>query len=282
MAAFATELDQCPDAGLEGFTGRAIRNTVASARELLSALGESPWMPIESAPKDGTWIYVIGPEYETPMPAQWGLLNINPNKYDGAHGWSGNGYIFGDAALWKPIEKDWPHIPVPCDNCDGTGRYVVTKVVTAPFKAGDVATAPSGNKWTRLDNGWWRAIGSDGADFSDTTLCRLGFPVTREGPDTPAFIEGRVELIGGAVFGSMRVKADVEFGWRDMEPCLVARDTPENRAALESLQRSVGKADEDDDHAHYKTLVESVYRDSCSCMLCRAHRGWLESRKVKE
>lgn len=153
------------------------------------------------------------------------------------------------------------------------------KVTDGKFQVGDVATAPNGNKWTRLDNGWWRAIGSDGADFSDTTLCRLGLPVTREEPE-PAFWVGTVSL------GVDGFRAHAHTGVNGLKPecsdVLIVPDTPENRAALESLQRSVGKADEEDELAHYKTLVRSVYRVSCSCMLCRAHRGWLESRKVKE
>jgi len=63
------------------------------------------WQPIETAPKDGTWILVWMHDYECPMSAQWGLLNINPNKYDGIHGWSGNGYIFDGVTHWMPMPE---------------------------------------------------------------------------------------------------------------------------------------------------------------------------------
>lgn len=59
--------------------------------------------PIETAPDDGTWILVCEADYECWMSAQWGLLNINPNKYDGAMGWSGHGYIFDGVTHWLPM-----------------------------------------------------------------------------------------------------------------------------------------------------------------------------------
>lgn len=119
------KLDELPGKWPGDETDEEIAETLA---EVNGTAPQSPWRPIETAPKDGTWIYVIGPEYETPMPAQWGLLNINPNKYDGAHGWSGNGYIFNDAVYWRPITKDWPEIPVVCENCDGTGRITTDSI----------------------------------------------------------------------------------------------------------------------------------------------------------
>ena len=59
--------------------------------------------PIETAPKDGAWILVNGPDYDCWMSAQWGILNINPNKHDGVKGWSGHGYLFPDATHWLPM-----------------------------------------------------------------------------------------------------------------------------------------------------------------------------------
>lgn len=70
---------------------------------ILSALQGTTWIPIETAPKDGTWILVADDDYDCWMSAQWGLLNINPNKYDGSHGWSGYGCIFPDVKYWMPM-----------------------------------------------------------------------------------------------------------------------------------------------------------------------------------
>jgi len=63
------------------------------------------WQPIETAPKDGTWILVWKHDYDCPMSAQWGLLDINPNKYTGMKGWSGYGYIFSDVTHWMPMPE---------------------------------------------------------------------------------------------------------------------------------------------------------------------------------
>lgn len=64
--------------------------------------------PIETAPRDGTWIFVYAPGYETPMPARWGLLNSDPRPVeDGTdhwrYGWEGHGYCFPDVTHWAPI-----------------------------------------------------------------------------------------------------------------------------------------------------------------------------------
>jgi hypothetical protein len=62
-----------------------------------------PWQPIETAPKDGTWILVCASDYECPMSAQWGLLSIDPRLPDQGYGWCGNGYIFEDVTQWIPM-----------------------------------------------------------------------------------------------------------------------------------------------------------------------------------
>lgn len=63
------------------------------------------WQPIETAPKDGTWILVWGEDFDCPMSAQWSLLDINPNSTTFENGWVGYGYIFHDLTHWMPLPQ---------------------------------------------------------------------------------------------------------------------------------------------------------------------------------
>jgi len=87
---------------------QSYKSAQARITELEAENARNTWQPIETAPKDGSWILVWEKDYDCPMSAQWGLLNINPNKYDGVHGWSGNGYIFSDVTHWLPM----PAMPI--------------------------------------------------------------------------------------------------------------------------------------------------------------------------
>lgn len=63
------------------------------------------WQPIETAPKDGTYILVWGQDFDCAMTAQWSLLDINPNTTTFEHGWTAYGVIFEGLTHWMPMPE---------------------------------------------------------------------------------------------------------------------------------------------------------------------------------
>jgi hypothetical protein len=96
-----------PFAVSDAYSG--LRKLVSDYSDVLRQMegADAQPQPIETAPKDGTWILVWAPDYDCWMSAQWGCLAVNPNKYgDGdklPYGWGGNGYNFPDVTHWLPM-----------------------------------------------------------------------------------------------------------------------------------------------------------------------------------
>jgi hypothetical protein len=66
------------------------------------------WKPIDTAPKDGTYILVWGEDFDCPMTARWEIINEREAVLNDAPlrwGWGGHGYIFNGLTHWMPAPK---------------------------------------------------------------------------------------------------------------------------------------------------------------------------------
>lgn len=67
----------------------------------------SAWQPIETAPKDGTWVLLFSPDAEpdTPFIGQWRDVEDYP---DGGAWWENNGSSYcidADPSHWQPLPE---------------------------------------------------------------------------------------------------------------------------------------------------------------------------------
>ena len=62
----------------------------------------SAWQPIASAPKDGTWLLLIGSRWELPCVGQWSYLSNCWQDFDNA---------IADPTHWMPLPA--PPEPTP-------------------------------------------------------------------------------------------------------------------------------------------------------------------------
>jgi hypothetical protein len=58
------------------------------------------WLPIESAPKDGTWVIVYGEKYKQPIIAKW---NKRISWWAGAVLMGGGFQHMREASHWMPL-----------------------------------------------------------------------------------------------------------------------------------------------------------------------------------
>jgi hypothetical protein len=77
---------------------------------------EAKWLPIESAPKDGTIIHVCGPDYEYPEAVKWGKYDDDLAQELGVDGyWTYAEELLADVTD-SPSSEEWTHwqpLPTP-------------------------------------------------------------------------------------------------------------------------------------------------------------------------